>query len=103
MLWLMDMLKGHRFFSKLEPSVVKELCKQLELRTLTKGDLLFQQGAEGKVFYIILSGHIPAQHHQERPGRPPAHGGQRQQRGGGPRRGGLRALRRLPGGGGLVR
>ena len=57
-LWLMDMLKGHRFFSKLEPSVVKELCKQLELRTLTKGDVLFQQGAEGKVFYIILSGQI---------------------------------------------
>ncbi len=57
-LWLMDMLKGHRFFSKLEPSVVKELCKQLELRTLTKGDVLFQQGADGKVFYIILSGQI---------------------------------------------
>ena len=57
-LWLMDMLKGHRFFSKLEPAVVKELCKQLELRTLTKGDVLFQQGAEGKVFYIILSGQI---------------------------------------------
>ena len=38
--------------------MVKELCKQLELRTLTKGDVLFQQGAEGKVFYIILSGQI---------------------------------------------
>merc|ERR1712091_195174 len=58
LLLMMIMLKGHRFFSKLEPAVVKELCKQLELRTLTKGDVLFQQGAEGKVFYIILSGQI---------------------------------------------
>ena len=56
--WLVDMLSGHRFFNRLDPPVVKDMCRTLTLLKLKPGDVLFSEGDSSDSFYIILSGQV---------------------------------------------
>ena len=53
-----DLIRHAKFFSGLSESACKRLAELSCRRTVTKRDLLFMEGSEGKAVYLLTSGSI---------------------------------------------
>ena len=53
-----EYLKGVKFFSRFSFEVRKQLCKVMKLLSATSNTVLFEEGQEGRHFYIIFSGQV---------------------------------------------
>lgn len=51
-------LARHYLFSALSPEDLQRIAATAEIRRLEKGDVLFQQGAQARRFYVVRSGNV---------------------------------------------
>ena len=58
MTYLVEFLKSLKFFSTKTPSDVQEIALSLLLETFEDEEMIFDQGAYGDKFYIILKGEV---------------------------------------------
>ena len=58
MTYMVEFLKSLKFFSTKTPSDVQEIALSLLLETFEDDEMIFDQGAYGDKFYIILKGEV---------------------------------------------
>ena len=58
---LADFFKNIKFFAQLDPQIRQELCKVMSYDYVPSEYLVFEEGDEASLFYVILEGSIGVQ------------------------------------------